>query len=154
LASKNTTTPKKRRRGVPPASSLDAYKRMTTTRQRDTVPERLLRAELHRRGLRFRIHRKLLPELRRQVDVAFGPARVAVFVDGCFWHSCPIHRTSAKANAAFWRQKLADNVCRDRDTDARLRKAGWRVVRVWEHEAPERAAAKIAKIVDHRLRGV
>jgi DNA mismatch endonuclease (patch repair protein) len=85
--------------------------------------------------------------VRRQVDIAFGTARVAVFVDGCFWHSCPLHATTAKANAAFWRAKLAANQRRDRDTDRRLKHAGWRVVRVWEHENARTAAKRVAKMI-------
>jgi DNA mismatch endonuclease, patch repair protein len=139
-----------RRRGVPPASSEEARNRMVATRGRDTRPERELRAELHRLGLRFRIHRRILPKLRTQIDVVFGPSRVAVFVDGCFWHGCPQHGTQAKAHAAFWRNKIATNKLRDADTDERLRGAGWRVVRVWEHEDPRAAAHKVARIVRRR----
>jgi len=76
--------------------------------------------------------------------VVFTPARVAVFVDGCFWHSCPLHATSPKANAAWWRTKLDTPVQRDRDTDASLAEAGWLVVRVWEHEPPTEAADRVA----------
>jgi len=120
---------------------------MLATRRADTEPERALRSELHRNGLRFRLHRSVVPGVRRQVDIVFGPARVAVFVDGCFWHSCPMHATRAKANAGFWRSKLSENERRDRDTDRRLRRAGWRVVRVWEHEDVRVAARRIAGIV-------
>lgn len=137
----------RRRPGVPAASSKEALKRMLSTRQRDTAPELELRSELHRLGLRFRTHRSVLPGVRRKVDIVFIRARVAVFVDGCFWHSCPQHGTSAKANAAFWREKLAGNQRRDRDTDSRLKLARWRVVRVWEHEDPRAAARRIAKSV-------
>lgn len=76
--------------------------------------------------------------------------RVAVFVDGCFWHSCPTHKTRPAANGDWWRAKLAANVARDRDTDQRLRRAGWLVVRVWEHENPERAARRIVKAIGAR----
>jgi DNA mismatch endonuclease (patch repair protein) len=89
--------------------------------------------------------------VRRQADIVFGPARVAVFVDGCFWHSCPLHATSAKANASFWRKKLSDNQQRDRDTDRRLRNARWKVVRVWEHEDTRAAARRIGRTVERRL---
>lgn len=124
---------------------------MVANRGRDTKPERALRSALHSRGLRFRVHRRLLPGVRREADVVFGPARVAVFVDGCFWHSCPTHGSSAKANAKFWRNKLKTNRERDADTDARLRAAGWLPLRVWEHESPATAADRIAKIVRNRL---
>ena len=96
-----------------------------------------MRRLLHARGWRFRVDYQPVPGLRRRADVAFTRLRVAVFIDGCFWHACPLHGTQAKANAAFWAEKLATNVSRDRDTDRRLREAGWTVVRAWEHESPD-----------------
>ncbi len=122
---------------------------MSVARRRDTAPERALRSELHRLGLRFRLHRRLAG-LRREADVVFGPARVAVFVDGCFWHGCPQHATWPKANAEFWRTKIERNRSRDADTDARLAHAGWEVVRIWEHEDPVEAARLIAARVRAR----
>jgi DNA mismatch endonuclease, patch repair protein len=120
---------------------------MQATRRTDTAPELALRRELHRRGLRYRVDYPVLP--RRRADVAFPRQRVAVFVDGCFWHSCPDHGTQAKANAEWWRAKLEANVERDRDTDARLAAAGWTVVRAWEHEpVPE-----VADVVTRALEG-
>ena len=127
--------------------------RMSRQRSRDTDPERALRSSLHRRGLRYRLHRRPVAGLRRQADIVFGPARVAVFVDGCFWHCCPDHATSPKANGDWWATKLAANVARDRDTDERLAAAGWTVVRVWEHEDPTAAAARIAELVRSRITG-
>jgi DNA mismatch endonuclease (patch repair protein) len=120
---------------------------MSRQRSRDTTPERVLRSLLHRRGLRYRLHRRPVPGLRRQADLVFAGPRVAVFVDGCFWHSCPDHATSPKSNGAWWAAKLAGNVERDRDTDRRLAEAGWTVVRVWEHEDPARAAERVAAAV-------
>jgi DNA mismatch endonuclease (patch repair protein) len=125
---------------------------MQATRQRDTAAEVVVRRLLHARGLRFRVHRQLLPELRRRADIVFASARVAVFVDGCFWHSCPLHRTSPRANREWWAEKLAQNRRRDEDTNRRLQAAGWLVVRIWEHEAPAAAAARIARAVRRRLR--
>jgi DNA mismatch endonuclease, patch repair protein len=133
-------------RNTPPASSADALRRMTSQRQRDTKGELELRSLLHRRGLRFRVH-ALLPGLRRRSDIVFTRARVAVFVDGCFWHGCPEHGSWPKQNANWWREKIEANQRRDRDTDARLKAAGWTVVRVWEHDDPTRAADWIAEIV-------
>lgn len=96
----------------------------------------------------------MLPGLRRRADVVFGPARVAVFVDGCFWHGCPVHATWPKANSDYWREKIETNRLRDRDTDQRLAAAGWLVVRVWEHERPEEAAQRIEAVVrSRRLKG-
>lgn len=121
--------------------------RMSRQRSRDTSPERALRSLLHRRGLRYRLHRRPVPGLRRQADLVFPGPRVAVFVDGCFWHSCPQHATSPKANGPWWAAKLARNVERDRETDRRLAEAGWVVMRVWEHEDPATAADRVAAAV-------
>ncbi len=117
--------------------------RMRKQRRRDTAPEVALRRELHRRGARFFVDRAPLPGLRRRADLVFPRKRVAVYVDGCFWHSCPQHATSPKNNAQWWADKLAANVVRDRDTDARLAAAGWGVVRIWEHEDPTEAADRV-----------
>jgi DNA mismatch endonuclease (patch repair protein) len=111
--------------------------------QRDTKPELALRRELHRRGRRFFVDRAPLKGLRRRADLVFPRRRVAVYVDGCFWHSCPAHGTRPRNNAEWWAAKLAGNVARDRDTDTRLREAGWAVVRVWEHEEPGAAADRV-----------
>jgi DNA mismatch endonuclease (patch repair protein) len=134
-------------RNTPPASSPEALRRMRSTRQRDTAAEVALRSALHRRGLRFFVDRPPLRGLRRRADVVFPRARVAVYVDGCFWHSCPIHATAPKANADWWREKLRANQDRDRDMDRRLRDGGWTVVRVWEHEDSEDAAQRVADAV-------
>jgi DNA mismatch endonuclease (patch repair protein) len=118
---------------------------------RGTAIEQALRRELHRRGLRYRLHRKPVGGLRREADIVFPRARVAVFVDGCFWHACPNHVTWPKANAEFWRAKIERNRERDRDTDVRLDEAGWAAIRVWEHEHPAEAAVHIERIVKARL---
>ncbi len=131
----------------PAASSTDALRRMKTQRRRDTKPEIALRRELFRLGLRFRVDQGVVPGLSRRADVVFPGARVAVFVDGCFWHRCPQHGTSPKANATWWANKLDQNVTRDRDTDRRLTKAGWMVVRVWEHDDVSTAAAELHRTV-------
>lgn len=116
---------------------------MQRQNRRDTKPELALRRELHRRGRRFFVDRPPLAGLRRRADLVFPRRRVAVYVDGCFWHSCPVHATHPKNNADWWAQKLAANVARDRDTDERLTAAGWTVVRVWEHEDPTAAADRV-----------
>jgi DNA mismatch endonuclease (patch repair protein) len=112
---------------------------------RDTGPERRLRSELWRRGHRgYRVDRDLaLPGLRRRADLAWVGKRLAVFVDGCYWHSCPDHGTSPTTNAGYWKPKLARNVARDRETDRIAAEQGWTVVRVWEHESAESAADRI-----------
>ena len=120
---------------------------MKRVRQKDTSAESAIRHELHALGLRYRVQVPILTRPRRVADVAFRRSRVTVFVDGCFWHGCPIHATWPKQNAEFWRSKIEANKVRDRDTDARLRAAGWQVVRVWAHETPRDAACRIAELV-------
>jgi DNA mismatch endonuclease (patch repair protein) len=122
---------------------------MKRQRQRDTAPELALRSLLHRRGLRFRVNYPI-PGLRRRADLAFTKTRVAVFVDGCFWHGCPEHGTWPKENADWWRGKIEGNRERDRDTDRRLADAGWVSVRVWEHEDVRSAAQNVAEVVEGR----
>lgn len=123
---------------------------MQRQRRRDTAPEVALRSLLHRRGLRFRVDYKL-PGLRRRADIAFLSARVAVFVDGCFWHGCPKHASWPRANAGWWREKIEANRRRDRDTDERLAEEGWISVRVWEHEPAAEAALLVARILRRRV---
>jgi DNA mismatch endonuclease (patch repair protein) len=141
------------------ASSAQVRQRMQDQRREGTRPEAALRRALHGRGLRFRLHRKLLPHLRRTADIVFGPSRVAVFVDGCFWHGCPEHYVPPRSNAGYWNPKIERNRERDRETARLLSDAGWLVVRVWEHDDVDTAAESIAKAVRtrhprHRRRGV
>ncbi|MGB8362126.1 MAG: DNA mismatch endonuclease Vsr [Acidimicrobiia bacterium] len=133
----------------PPAND-HVRRQMRAQPERDTRTERVLRRTLHRRGLRFRLHRRLLPESRRETDIVFVAPRVAVFVDGCFWHGCPDHATWPKNNARFWRQKIEANRDRDRETNAQLAALGWAVVRVWEHEDPFEASERIARLIKER----
>jgi len=125
---------------------------MSRLGRRDTAPELALRSELHRRGLRFRVDRAPVPGVRSRADVVLGPARVAVYVDGCFWHSCPEHGTKPKANAEFWDNKLRRNRERDAETDRLLSEHGWSVLRIWEHEDPVEAADRVESLVRSRLR--
>jgi len=120
---------------------------MSRQPSRDTGTELAVRKALHAMGLRYRVHRRPLPGVRREADIVFGPARVAVFIDGCFWHGCPEHGTSPKANSEWWSNKLRRNHERDLDTAERLLQAGWTTVRVWEHEPSDEAAARIAEAV-------
>jgi DNA mismatch endonuclease (patch repair protein) len=120
---------------------------MQATARRDTPAELALRSELHRRGLRYRIDDSPLKGLRRRADIVFRSAKVAVFVDGCYWHGCPEHGTWPKANAEWWRDKIESNKRRDADTDIRLAEAGWHVVRIWAHEDPHKAASRIELVV-------
>lgn len=132
------------------ASSADARERMKRVRQRDTSAESALRRELHARGIRYRVQVRVLAKPRRVADIAFSGLRVAVFIDGCFWHGCPRHATWPKKNAEFWRSKIEANMARDRDTNERLRANGWKVVRVWAHEDPVVAARDIARLLERR----
>src|SRR4051812_11339886 len=128
-------------------SSPSVSRRMSRARREDTAPEIALRSELHRRGLRFRVHVPLPFDRRRRADIAFPAMRVAVFVDGCFWHSCPEHATWPKANAAFWLNKLEGNKRRDVETNEKLRQLGWKPIRIWEHESPIEAADAVEALV-------
>lgn len=128
------------------ASSEQVHRRMSRLARRDTAPEMALRRELHRLGLRYFVHRQPVPGLHRQADIVFPRARMAVFVDGCFWHGCPEHgRREHRTNGWYWPEKIERNRWRDRDTDGRLEEAGWTVVRVWEHEDPSGAAQLIMR---------
>lgn len=134
-----------------PTPADDATRqRLKRQARRDTAPELLLRRELWRRELRYRVDHRVIGR-RRRVDIAFTRARVAVFVDGCFWHSCPVHATRPKNNGEWWATKLEANVARDRATDLELRQAGWAVVRVWEHENPEDAADRVEQVLRERM---
>lgn len=136
------------------ASSEHARRTMTANRSRDTAPELRIRSELHRRGLRFRVDIAPLNTLRRRADVVFTRARVAVFIDGCFWHGCPKHFVAPKTNAEYWQQKIQRNKERDENTDQRLEEAGWGVLRFWEHEDPSVAVSVIISTWRSRLNEV
>lgn len=123
---------------------------MRANRGRDTGPELALRRAVHARGLRYRVNARPLPGLRRTADLVFRRARVAVFVDGCFWHGCPEHHTVAVTNGGFWADKVAKNRARDRDTDSRLTEAGWLPLRIWEHEPVDAASDRVARAVRAR----
>jgi len=114
---------------------------MAANRRRDSAPELRLRSALHRHGLRFRVDFPIAVPSRRPIrpDIAFTRARVAVFLDGCFWHGCPEHGSVPKANTSYWLPKIARNRDRDREADRLLAAAGWLVVRIWEHESLEDA---------------
>jgi DNA mismatch endonuclease, patch repair protein len=115
---------------------------MRMTKRRDTKPELALRSELHRLGLRFFVDRPL-EGTRRRADIVFPNDRVAIYVDGCYWHSCPIHGTTPKQNRDWWIAKFAANRARDEDTVAKLHAAGWTVLRFWEHDDPAVAAKQV-----------
>jgi len=123
---------------------------MLGNRNKNTRPELLLRRLVHAQGLRYRVAAKPLPKMRRTADMVFGPTRVAVFVDGCFWHGCPEHFVPPKTNPEYWEKKIGGNVQRDRDTDERLKSSGWLVLRFWEHQDPETCARAVYEAVTER----
>lgn len=120
---------------------------MQLQRSRDTGPELALRRALHAMGLRFRVHRSLLPGLRRRADIVFGPAKVVVDVRGCYWHGCPEHYRLATSNEQYWHPKIDGNRARDTETERLLTEAGWAVLVVWEHEETAEAAERVARTV-------
>jgi DNA mismatch endonuclease (patch repair protein) len=124
---------------------------MLGCRSRDTSPELALRSAVHRLGLRYRVLARPLPELRRTADMVFTRARVAVFLDGCFWHGCVDHFSPPLTNREYWSAKIDGNRRRDWDTDERLAAAGWLAVRVWEHQDPQKAATELAHVIRRRL---
>ncbi|SPE54117.1 Very short patch repair protein [Streptomyces netropsis] len=134
-------------------SSPGVSARMSRQASRDTNPELAVRRLLHASGHRYRLQRPVPGLPRRTIDIAFPKAKVAVFLDGCFWHGCPQHATSPKANADWWRQKLDRNISRDRETTAHLVAAGWTVLRFWEHETPVEVADRVAVAVDGICKG-
>ncbi|GAA0624504.1 very short patch repair endonuclease [Kribbella sandramycini] len=132
-----------RRSHVSLVTSEQTSARMAKQGRRDTKPELELRRRLHRLGYRYRVNSPLPGMPRRRADITFGPKRLVVFVDGCFWHGCPEHATSPRNNGLWWSEKLRKNVERDRDTDARLQELGWAVLRIWEHEDPDEAVHRV-----------
>src|SRR5882757_8795571 len=108
---------------APPPSSERVRRVMQGNRNRDTGPEKALRSELHRRGLRFRLHRRIAPA-RTWADIVFPRQRVAIFVDGCFWHRCPEHFRASTKNSAYWTAKISRNVARDRRNDELMAEGG------------------------------
>lgn len=120
---------------------------MQSNKGRDTVPELKIRRLLHAAGLRYRVNRRPLATLRRTADIVFTRARVAVFIDGCFWHGCPDHYQRPNTNRAFWDPKVQKNRIRDAETTSKLAASGWTVLRFWEHEDPGTVAATIISAV-------
>ncbi|WP_328326927.1 MULTISPECIES: very short patch repair endonuclease [unclassified Streptomyces] len=131
----------------PTASSPATARRMSRQASRDTAQELAVRRLLHADGLRYRLQVPVPGMPRRTMDIAFGKLKIAVFLDGCFWHGCPRHATSPRANAEWWRSKLDRNMERDRETTRHLSSAGWTVLRFWEHEPAEDVSRRIAAAV-------
>lgn len=131
-----------------PTPSPDASSRARMVKQprRGTAPENRLFEHLEAHGVVLSRNVKPLPDLRREADAVLTDLKIAIFVDGCFWHGCPTHSRPTKSNTVWWREKIDRNKVRDRETDKLLRAAGWIVERVWEHEDPETAAARIVGV--------
>lgn len=129
-------------------SSPSVSARMSRQARRDTAPEVAVRKLLHASGYRYRLNERVPHMSRRTIDIAFTRSKVAVFLDGCFWHGCPDHATQPKANAEWWRQKLDKNMARDAETTAHLVAEGWTVLRFWEHQSPAQVADVVADAVD------
>ncbi|MEV7465799.1 very short patch repair endonuclease [Streptomyces kronopolitis] len=120
---------------------------MSVQARRDTRPEMAVRRLLYASGHRYRLQRRVPGFPRRTIDIAFPGPKIAVFLDGCFWHGCPEHATRPKANADWWRSKLDGNIARDRETTEHLTEQGWTVLRFWEHEDPALVAERVAATV-------
>ena len=119
---------------------------MSRVRSKNTKPEIALRKALWAAGLRYRVHYKL----PGKPDLVFVSAKVAVFVDGCFWHGCPEHATWPKSNAGFWATKLRENMDRDQRVNEQLRQMGWHVLRLWQHEVernPGEAVERVKRLI-------
>jgi DNA mismatch endonuclease, patch repair protein len=129
------------------ASSEAVRASMRSNRSRDTQPEIALRRAVWALGLRYKVAARPLSEVRRTADLVFTRAKVAVFLDGCFWHGCPEHHRAPAANSHYWSAKVARNRARDAEVDSLLTTAGWQVIRIWEHEDPVDAASHVAEII-------
>ncbi|MER6705697.1 very short patch repair endonuclease [Streptomyces fumanus] len=126
---------------------------MSRQPSKDTGVELAVRRLLHAAGLRYRVEYPVPGMPRRRIDVAFPKAKIAVLIDGCFWHGCPRHATHPKANAEWWRRKLERNMARDRETTEHLTAAGWTVLRFWEHVPADEVAGAVRAAVDRERRG-
>lgn len=128
---------------APIASSQRVANVMRGNRSRDTAPELSVRRLLHARGRRFRVNLRPVASLRRTADILFTRHRIAVFIDGCYWHGCPEHYVASRTNEEYWHPKIKANATRDEDTTMKLRSAGWIVLRYWSHVPPEEVVDSI-----------
>lgn len=134
---------------APAASSPNVRRVMQANCAPDNALEVALRSALHRAGLRFRKSVRPVPDLRCTADVVFASRRACIFIDGCFWHGCPYHFSVPHTNSGWWREKIEDNKARDRRQRGALRREGWHVIRVWEHDLQNmpRVVSRIVRTV-------
>lgn len=124
---------------------------MKANKKTDTVPEKMIRSELHKRGYRFRKNYQIKDsEIHCHVDIVFPRRKIAIFVDGCFWHACPRHGNLPGHNQNYWQKKLERNKVRDQQNTYGLSNRGWKVIRIWEHEETETALSKITKALERK----
>ena len=116
---------------------------MRSMPEHSTGPEMAVRRLLYRKGVRYRIQYPVPGAPRRTIDIAFPGRKIAVFIDGCFWHGCSEHRNIPAHNRDWWQKKIDENRSRDRDTDEKLRKAGWEIFRFWEHDAVDKIVERL-----------
>jgi DNA mismatch endonuclease (patch repair protein) len=129
------------------ASSASVRKSMQANKSRDTRPELAVRRALHSRGFRYRVSVRPVATLRRSADIVFRRDRIAVFIDGCFWHGCPTHYREPTLNKQYWQSKVRRNIERDTQTGIDLTNAGWTVLRFWAHEDATASAIRIGEVV-------
>lgn len=141
-------------KGISWASSPAVRRSMQGNRSRDTSPELQVRRYLHGVGLRYRIHTRPIKDWNRRADIVFPKAKIALLVNGCFWHGCPKHYKEPKTNSSYWSQKIARNVERDAETLKRFKSEGWMVIVLWEHEdlllKTEKAITQIRKRLSYQ----
>ncbi len=133
---------------APKAASVAVRASMKANYGGDLKPEKTLRSELHKAGLRFRKHRRPVPGFRCEADIVFNSQQLCIFVDGCFWHGCPLHFKVPKRNSGWWKEKIAATQLRDKLQGDFLQRSGWRVMRIWEHEVQKALPAIVSAIRD------
>lgn len=131
----------------PKPISESVSRAMHSMPEHSTGPEMAVRRMLHQRGLRYRVQYPVPGVPRRTIDIAFPGRKIAVFIDGCFWHGCSDHRNIPAHNRDWWQNKIIQNRSRDKDTDEKLRNAGWLVFRYWEHDSVERIVSEIHEVI-------
>lgn len=129
------------------AATESVHAKFSQLARRDTAPELAVRRALHAAGLRYRIEYPVPGAPRRRIDIAFPGRKLAVMIDGCFWHGCPEHRKPPARNSSWWEWKRETNEARDRDTDSKLAAQGWRVLRIWEHVEPVQAVEMVRAVL-------